>query len=55
MEQKAGISLGRLPYHRFGKLLLVAVDGRRTGWSVGASFRESALTMRSRRSRCGQS
>lgn len=30
-----------------GKLLLVTVDGRRPGWSVGASFRESALIMRS--------
>jgi Phosphodiester glycosidase len=30
-----------------GKLLLVTVDGRRSGWSVGASFRESALIMRS--------
>lgn len=30
-----------------GKLLLVTVDGRRPGWSVGASFTESALVMRS--------
>ena len=30
-----------------GKLLLVTVDGRLPGWSVGASFRESALIMRS--------
>lgn len=29
-----------------GSLLLVTVDGRRPGWSVGASFRESALIMR---------
>ena len=32
-----------------GKLLLVTVDGRRPGWSIGASFRESALIMRSLR------
>lgn len=30
-----------------GKLLLVTVDGRQPGWSVGASFTESALIMRS--------
>ncbi|MDQ3647334.1 MAG: phosphodiester glycosidase family protein [Actinomycetota bacterium] len=29
-----------------GRLILVAVDGRRPGWSVGASFEESALIMR---------
>ena len=28
-----------------GRLLLVAVDGRRPGWSVGASFEESAAVM----------
>jgi hypothetical protein len=31
---------------REGKLLLVAVDGRQPGYSVGASFEESALLMR---------
>lgn len=30
-----------------GKLLLVTVDGRQPGWSVGASFKESAQIMRS--------
>ena len=30
-----------------GRLLLVAVDGRRPGYSVGASFTESAIIMRS--------
>lgn len=30
-----------------GKLLLVTVDGRQPGWSVGASFEESARIMRS--------
>jgi hypothetical protein len=30
-----------------GTLVLVTVDGRRAGWSVGASFLESALIMRS--------
>lgn len=30
-----------------GKLLLVTVDGRQPGWSVGASFVESAKIMRS--------
>jgi hypothetical protein len=32
-----------------GKLLLVTVDGRQPGWSVGASFEESAWIMRSLR------
>lgn len=30
-----------------GKLLLIAVDGRQPGWSVGTSFEESAWIMRS--------
>ncbi len=30
-----------------GKILLVTVDGRQPGWSVGASFEESARIMRS--------
>lgn len=30
-----------------GKLLFVTVDGRQPGWSVGASFKESAQIMRS--------
>jgi exopolysaccharide biosynthesis protein len=29
-----------------GRLLLVTVDGRQPGWSVGASFEESARIMR---------
>jgi hypothetical protein len=30
-----------------GRILLVAIDGRRPGWSAGTTFRESALVMRS--------
>ena len=30
-----------------GHVLLVAIDGRRRGWSAGTTFRESALVMRS--------
>ena len=30
-----------------GRVLLVAIDGRRRGWSVGTTFRESARVMRS--------
>jgi hypothetical protein len=30
-----------------GRVLLVAIDGRRPGWSAGTTFRESALVMRS--------
>ncbi len=30
---------------RFAVLALAAVDGRQPGWSVGASFQESALIM----------
>jgi hypothetical protein len=30
-----------------GRVLLVTIDGRRRGWSVGTTFRESALVIRS--------